>query len=316
MRFKIVLSIIVGLIVLEIIGVGFWWFSSKKKEKIPQLLPTPLPSPARIFDVGEILKPGKGQVAQEEKVAKVGEETLYGSDFNYELLLYFPQEASLLVLSEETKNKVLSQLIEKSIMLQSAKKRGLIELTDEAFNNPNKDFVLRNELSEEAKEKLTEEVEDKISVAGIFMFFYNQQPPAMGIEKAKELTRSTMEVFHKDLLAGRITLEGAAKKISEDKSLAEIDSIYYANAYGEFIDRNRASPIGGAVNQKNNDLLWELKKGELSPILLGLEPGNEPRPNEAYWVIYQVLDKKKGEAETFLEWLEKEKGNYEIEKFI
>lgn len=316
MRFKVVLLIIIGLIVLELIGVGFWWYSSQEKKKEPQILPSPLPTPARIFDISEILKPGKGQIAQEEKIARVGKETLYGSDFNYELLLYFPQEASLPELSQETKNKVLDQLIEKSIVLQSAEKRGLIELTDEAFSNPNKDFVLRNTLYEEAREKLTEEVEDKISVGGIFMFFYNQQPPAMGIEGAKELTLTKMEALHKDLLAGKITLAVAAKRISEDKSLAEIDPIYYANAYAEFMDRNIASPIGGAVNQKNNDLIWGLEKGGFSPILLGLEPGNEPQPNEAYWVIYQVLDKKKGEAGTFGDWLEKEKENYEIEKFI
>lgn len=316
MRFKAVLLIIIGLIVLELGAVGFWWFSSKKKEKIPQLPPTPLPSPARIFDVSEILKPGKGQIGQDEKIAKVGKETLFGSDFNYELLLYFPTGAGQPSLSQEIKNKVLAQLIEKSIVLQSAEKRGLIKLSDEAFNNSNKDFVSRNTIYEEAKEKLIEEVEDKISVGGIFMFFYNQQIPAMGIEQAKELTRTKMEGLHKDLVAGKSTLEQAAKKISEDKSLEEIDPIYYANAYAEFMDRNRASPIGGAVNQENNDLIWELKKGEFSPILLGWETGNEPQPNGAYWAIFQVLDKKKGEAGTFLEWLEKEKENYEIEKFI
>ena len=316
MRFRILISIIIGLIVLEIIGVGFWWFSSKKREEKPQQLPTPLPSPTRLFDVGEILKPGKGRIGQEEKIAQVGKETLYGSDFNYELAVFFPKEAKKSALKKEIKDRVLEKLIEKSIVLQSAEERGLIELTEEAFNNPYKDFVLRNGLYEEAKAKLTDEVVERISVAGIFMFFYNQKIPAMGLEKAKELTRAKMETLYEDLLAGKITLQEAAKKISEDKSLAEIDPIYYANAYAEFIDRNRASPIGGAVNQKNNDLIWELERGEFSPILLGLEPGNEPQPNEAYWAIFQILDKKEGEAGTFWEWIEKEKEHYEIKKFV
>ena len=138
------------------------------------------------------------------------------------------------------------------------------------------------------------------------MYFYNQFPPKMEVEKAKELTRRKMDELRRRLIKKEISLKQAAEIIANDTSLSEIDPIYYANAYSEFNNRNKSRQIVGGITSKDNELLWSLKVGDYSPVILGFESGNEITPNEAYWAIFQVTSRT-GTEKPYLEWLREAK---------
>ncbi len=238
--------------------------------------------------------------------AIIGQDSFSRNDLNYLSGLHLPEKQDSTLTSEET-TRLEELALERSVVIQEARKKGLIDFDEEIFK-PDKNWQEYNQIYEKAKEAIISQ-EEKISVAGIFLYFYNQFPPQMGVGAAKELTRKKMEGLKEKLVGGEITLKQAAQIIASDTSLSEIDPIYYANAYAEFNNRSKIGQIVGGITDHDNNLLWSLRVGQYSPLILGSETGNQEGPNEAYWAIFQV-NSKTGTEKPYLEWLEEAKRKY------
>lgn len=238
-------------------------------------------------------------LVEELPETKVGNDSFSQEDLKYLANVYLSNK-NLADLTVDEKEYLEDLALERFLVIQEVKKRNLITV-DDTLLSPNKDWEQYNKIYEEAKKAIISQ-EEQISVAGIFMYFYNQFPPKMGVEKAKEVTRNKMEKIRSDLASGKIDFKQAAEIIANDTLLSEIDPIYYANAYSEFNNRNKTRQIVSGISAKDNNLLWSLNTGEYSPIILGHESGNDVVSNEAYWAIFQVTSKT-GSEKPYLEWL-------------
>lgn len=237
---------------------------------------------------------------------KVGDDSFSQEDLEYLINVYLPNKSlDDLTVDEERYLKDLA--LERSLVIQEAQKRNLISV-DEALFSSNKDWQDYNRTYEKAKEAIISQ-EEQISIAGIFMYFYNQFPPKMGVETAKEITRKKMDELRERLTKGKINLKQAAEIITNDASLSEIDPIYYANAYSEFNKRNKTRQIVGGITNQDNNLLWSLNVNDYSPIILGYESGNDAAPNEAYWAVFHITSKT-GTGKPYLQWLKEAKKEY------
>ncbi len=240
---------------------------------------------------------------------KIGTDYFSRGDLLHLATLYFPKE-EYSRFTESQHVQLRERARDRSVVIQEAARQNLVPV-DMVIYNPNKNWGEYNKTYEKAKEAILAQ-EERITVGGVFMFFQNQVPPKMGVEAAKKLTREKMERIHADLTSGRLNLESAAERIKRDTSLAVIDPIYKVNAYFIFGEKNRSGPVVPGITAEENSMLWSMEKGAYTPILLGKESGNYPEPNEAYWGIFQVHDKK-GTAKPFEEWLTETSRNYAIE---
>lgn len=277
----------------------YFLLSRTKKDSLTEKKSFPSPTPiSPSFDLTD-----------QPAGVKIGRDSFSDKDFEYLASVYLPSQDPNKLTAED--RKYLDDLaLERSIVIQETQKRNLI-LVDPSLLVPNKNWEEYNRTYEKAKEAIISQ-EEQLSVTGIFMFFYNQFPPKMGVEKAKELTRKKMEELRGKLIMGKINLQQAAEIIANDSSLAEIDPIYDANAYSEFNKRNKTRQIVGGITAKDDELLWSLNVGDYSPIILGYESGNEVTPNEAYWAIFQVTSKT-GTGKPYLEWLKEQKRKYAVQ---
>ena len=244
---------------------------------------------------------------EKQLTMRIGNDSFSQEDLEYLASIYQPNK-NLSELTVDEKEYLEDLALERSLVIQEAQKREVVSV-DETLFAPNKDWNDYNRTYEEAKQAIIAQ-EEQITVAGIFIYFYNQFPPEMGVERAKELARKKMEELRERLIKGEISLKQAGEIIANDTSLAEIDPIYDANAYSEFNKRNKTRQIVGGITSQDNNLLWSLDVGDYSPIILGFESGNEVAPNEAYWAIFQVTSKT-GSGKPYLEWLKEAKKEYE-----
>jgi len=244
---------------------------------------------------------------EKQLTMRIGNDSFSQEDLEYLASIYQPNK-NLSELTVDEKEYLEDLALERSLVIQEAQKREVVSV-DETLFAPNKGWNDYNRTYEEAKQAIIAQ-EEQITVAGIFIYFYNQFPPEMGVERAKELARKKMEELRERLIKGEISLKQAGEIIANDTSLAEIDPIYDANAYSEFNKRNKTRQIVGGITSQDNNLLWSLDVGDYSPIILGFESGNEVAPNEAYWAIFQVTSKT-GSGKPYLEWLKEAKKEYE-----
>lgn len=256
-----------------------------------------------------------GKVPQGNAVATAGKETLYGQDLNYELLSYNPQVFDTNnPIPADIRVSAMNKIINQSLMLQIAESKNIVKLDESFFNNPKKDYRKRNEALTKAQGELIKQVENRMTVAGIFLYFNNPVEGKSIPADAKEKTKQKIESMRADILAKKITIEEAGKKLALDKELQEIDPGLKANAYGKYPDISKRIPLKGGENKVINDAVWSLKKGEVSQVLLGVRINDETqKTEEAFWAVFQIKDRTGGASDSFDEWFTNEKKNYTVQ---
>lgn len=266
----------------------------------------------QIYEYSQKPTEEKVKFPPEEAVAQVGKETLYGQDLNYKLKIYFPAVLSVAEdVSEEIKEKVLEQVIEDSMILQTGEEMKLVSLDPSVFNNSNKNYPERNKLINKARKELPSKVVDQINGESISIWFYNVEPPAMGVEEAKAITYMKMVKAYRDIKSGKISLKEAGDIIASDKELEEIDFAYKSNAHSTFTNVERDAPI--FHDPELNKVLWTLKEGEISPILTGRDFMANNKAYDAYFVVLEVNRRNFAGFSSFEEWFQAEKDDYAIE---
>ncbi|MCL5411289.1 MAG: hypothetical protein M1150_00920 [Patescibacteria group bacterium] len=250
-------------------------------------------------------------------IVKVGEEHLYQRDLDHYLSVYYPKEASASVKSQKAIDESINALIKDSVILQAAKKEGLIEFSKESFDSPNKNVVVRNILVEAAKKKIESKDVDRVSGESISIWFYNASylPPKMGIEAAKKTTREKIDQLYNELKNEKISFSQAAMKIITDQSLNNIDPSFRSNAYFSFKERPKSEKIFN--DPKVDQVVWSLEPGKMSEVLMvdDFDLENNNKPYEALFKIVRVTEKTVGGFADFSAWLSLQKSKYEIVKY-
>lgn len=300
-KYGLFFSVAITLIVLSLLAYqGYKTFLQKKEPLNFRLQPQSTPyTPDR--STSKLLLSAKNP---DDPIAKIGEETIYMKDFNYENSKYPAAPGT------DANNLVLQRLIEDSIILQAAQKEKLITLNQTTFNSLNKDYTKRSQLLEKTKKDLQTQV-NSLSGVVVAIWFLNDYVGPLGYEKAKQIAFDKITKLNQDVKSKKITIFQAAKAIQDDSSLAELDKVYKTNALYSF----KISPGEQATWSKEmNDKLWTLNIGEVSDVYA--QPSVDKATGKTVDSLYsfgQILDKKTtGKEISFTEWLEKNKENYEI----
>ena len=270
-----------------------------------------------IFVIGKRFQSSKKRTEEDKfplkkVIAIAGRETLYGQDLNYELSIYFPEVyKSDEPVPEEIKKKALDQIIEDSLLLQSAADEGIIDLNETVFNNLNKEYRARNILINSIDEKVEQKLINWVKGELISIWFKNIYEPKMGLEAARQISRAKMEGIYSRLKSGNlISLEQAAEEIKNDPALALIDPSYQGNAYIAFeIEQGEEF----FIDPKIQEAAFKLPVNQLSEILVGQDQSPGGEFYDCNFIVMKVNEREMKGFESFEDWFNQKKGNYEVE---
>lgn len=244
--------------------------SSKNKPSLVQTAPTPTP-----FQTANItIPPG-------QKIARVGEETIYQKDLD-EILAIYPDK------STQAHQKILEKLIADSKTIQHAKEIGLIKTDDTIYNSPDKDNLKRTREIQKIQETIREN-NYTIKGSGVSVWFVNDYVGPLGYEKAKELALAKINFLYNAVKTKTMTMEQAAENIRNDTSLAKLDKNYVYNAYFTF----SLKPGQKFTYEENFDkILWQLPAGEMTEVYTAASKDlDDGKDKPAYYMFAQVEEK-------------------------
>src|SRR3990170_3716933 len=220
----------------------------------------------------EALSQGKGKIDQEQKVATVGEETLYGRDLNYELLVFFPYVFdSSDPVPQDVTERALQRIIEKSMVLQEGSKRGYITLTEGVFNALEKDYMSRNILYSQALSKLREAEESVVFFDAIRTDFnfdvYDTETDEYKALSKEQVTnnRNLLEKKMQDvrtLVARKAkTLDDAYKTLADNKEIVALRPDQLVVDKQGFPAVTLETPLFGPGNEELKQGGWAVDEG-------------------------------------------------------
>lgn len=236
-------------------------------------------------------------------VAQVGEEKIYQRDLQNESV-YSNLDPST------TQKLLLEKVVSDSIALQAGKAEGLVQLSDDVFNNPKKVYPRRVDLINELEKKLTPEAAETVKVEIVTMFFINTRVGTLGLERARELVTATIRPIYEDVRSKKITLKQAGEIIQQNTALKDVDPAWKSNAYKEYIIPAEKLPLL-TFDDRFNQMLVALKPGQITPLHLGLDidfDNNTKR--EALYMFGQVSPETN--QQTYDSWLEEKRKNYNV----
>jgi len=252
-------------------------------------------------------------IPSDQKVAQVGEETIYFSDLMAEAS-YFP----LALLSDKDlntlKEKFLYKIIKDSIVLHEAEKSGVLsldQLNKDVFNSPDKDYLKRTALVQDAKEKIFSKDIEAISGEKLNIFFYNVEPAEIGLEAGERLAKEKLEGLVLRIKSGEITFKKAGEILQNDTSLVQLDKVWSINVYSEFKNFTRDMKIDG--DAMANETSWSLKEGEMSQILL-LKSFIDGTSYDSHYSVIKISKRTEG-SENFEDWFNKKIEIYAITQY-
>lgn len=291
------IKIIIVVVALASLTLGGYYLLSQN-QLVPQLPLTSLTSPTPPTILGETL------------VAKAGKENLYKDDLDYYLSNYFSGQGY------SAREQAIEMMIDDSLILQEGQSQGLITLTDNVFNSPNKNIRQRGELIELVKQKI--ELKNIKSIDGeiVSMWFNNADaypPPSIGIENAKILVKQKMDAYYDDLKAGKITMAQVGQRIVNDSSQNSIDPSYKGNAYSKFSKLTRDQML--FIDPSVNNLPWNLDKNELSAVTLVKDQAKDKSFFEAFFTIVKINEVSQGDFPGIEEYVKSLRSKYEIIKY-
>lgn len=305
------------LVFVSILIIFSLFFSNTKSTKITsKTKPTVFPTPTIISAVGNkidttiIESTSSAIFTPVQKIAKIGEEIIYGADLSDIINSRYPKSTVIGKTVEEVKKRALNDALEDTILLQEEKKSGGIDLVPPIFDAPEKNYVLRRKIIEEIKNKRLES-QEKISGAFISIWYHNVRLPDIPLADAQQLALSKIQKIYDDIKSGKITFETGGQMVKNDTTLAQIDKNYRGNAYYEFNDKISENPVFVYPDLENR--LWKLNEGEMSEIIKHPPPpvslGKEEE--EFFGIIYVSKRTNKGNG-NYKDWFEKTKQQYEI----
>lgn len=242
----------------------------------------------------------------ENAIAKVGDEFIFKSDLEFELANYQGQK------DDNAKKILTDKLIRDSIALQAAKKANLINLNldTEVFNADNKNYGKRISDIKNIQTKINTGV-DQISGILVSVWFYNYKPAKIGLEEGKKEAFKRISELHSRVVNKEITIEEAGNIIKNDPSYDQLDFGYQNNALFNF-SYEKGKKI--TQNPEYDAILWNTKPGDVTDVFLGKNVNEfTSELGDAYYVFGQVKGKSdKGITQTYDQWLEAQKSNYEV----
>ncbi|GIW63707.1 MAG: hypothetical protein KatS3mg091_509 [Patescibacteria group bacterium] len=191
---------------------------------------------------------------------------------------------------------VFDGLTDEIILQNEAVRKGIVFYSDNKFTPARANF---------AREYFETKGTTYLSGEAISVWFYNIEPPAMGVEKAKEITRPFIEDLRNQIASGSLTMKQAGEKIKANKSLFEIDEAYEWNAHQEFLYLKKDHKY--FHDDILNDYIWKMEEGQLSPVLIGRDFAPEFGWYEAYYIVIKINEKKIQEFDSVEELIEARK---------
>jgi len=245
----------------------------------------------------------------DQKIAKVGEEILYGKDLNYTLYSTFNSDF-------QSKNPSLSKLkelalrkaVDDSRILQIGQKQKIVELQNSFYNNVDKDYQVRQNKIVDVINSLGTS-QEIISGAKLAIWFYNMEPPKISQDQAEQLAKQKLTAIHNDIKNSKITFQQGRDRIVNDSSLKQIDRNYIGNAYTEFIDR---SPTDGFFSSPGLDKqLLQLGQGEISQVY---KYPSDPKSasDERYYYTLTITKRTNSGKGSLIDIIQKESKNYTL----
>ena len=228
-----------------------------------------------------------------DQIAVVGEEVLYVRDLE--------AESSLQQQNGGTENRelLIEKLVNDSVILQAGKEEGIIQLTDEFYNQPDKDYAKRTEAVEEVKRRVSQRGDHIQGAVVSIRFRSNDYTGPQGLEKSKQIALEKISGMHRRIVDGELTIDQAGAFIIEDESLYEIDPLWRSRALFHF------DALPGKMITFNPDfdaLLWELPTGGLTDVYLARDPDSDAANQlESLYYLGQVTSRTQSDSESNFE---------------
>ncbi len=240
-------------------------------------------------------------------IAKVGEETLYQSDYAVEER-YYPN------IKSKTKQLLVNKMVKDSIILQAAQKDGLMTLDASFYNSSTKDYKKRLAKVQEV-ESLLEKKQNRIKGSIVSLWFYNNsKPTTMEAAAAKEFARAKITPLYNAVKNRQITMRQAGEQLKNDASLVAIDVAYKSNAYMDFaaLPDERIS-----FDPQFDSAIRQLQPGQLSQLTLIQDKELKTKNlRDAIYMFAQVTEKKQdGITQSFANWYAAHEKKYEVTRY-
>jgi hypothetical protein len=237
-------------------------------------------------------------------IAQVGEERIYGKDLNYELA-YGPVNPD-----REMRQLFFDKVLVDSMILQEARKRGMVQLDDSVYNSVSKNNKKRVDLVAQIKQEVAADAA-KIEGSVISVWFYNEIAPDMGYQRAKQYTLEKITAVHERVKNGQLTMEQAANEIRKDAELAKADPAYATNAYFEF-SANEDEKI--TFSSEFDSVVRNLQPGGVSDVVtVQDQPADQDKPLDAVHMFAKVDNKiQSSDISSLDSWIKELKQSYEV----
>lgn len=248
-------------------------------------------------------------------IATVSEEKIYGKDFHYIVeTVYLGSLDNKGKAKEEIAQDIVNYLIDQSVLLQEGASQGWVTLTDNIFNNLDKDQDQRLTEVEKIK-KFVEAKEKVVTFSLISIWCQNVEPPEIPLVEARTLAQEKINSLHQKILDGEISLEQAGEIIKNDTALIKLDKNYKNNAYQRY-ENYKLADISSRADSSEffaqlNDQLEKLGVGRTSKVIhIMPQLTSEEVLREEYFFIVN-LEKQSGDL-SFEQWLVEAKTNVNI----
>ena len=267
--------LMLALLVALLVGLGMWAVNG------------------RVIDLGLRPKPQPVDIKPEGFLMKVGNETLYNSDFDYIVANNFGNTTTKHTMPEaDVRKEITRMLVEESATLQAAAKEGLVTLDGTFYNSSAKDIAKRKGVAKDLRKQILDR-SSKISFSILSVWYYNVDPPKISETEAQVYAKQLIDKLYSEVMSKKITLEQAGETIKKDFKMSTIDPTYKSNAFIKVLDR----PLD-QIDSQSLEIIRDLKVGDYSPVVLMKGP---TKFKEEYYAIYR-LDTKTGEG-LYTEWV-------------
>jgi hypothetical protein len=251
------------------------------------------------------------------KIALVGKEYLFESDLNYYAFL------NSVDVDELDRNDAIDDLINQSILLQTAELEGWIVLSTDAFNNPFKDFEKMGNLLIEAADDFESGYREGTYVEVINVWFYNVFPGTYaeeyGLEAAQQLAYEKIQEAYNLVVNQGKSMSEASDILIADTELGELNESYETTTYFETIYPYEINSIDDLRDDSEFgmdglfEFLQNAQMGDVSQIYLEKDnPGGDSPVIDAYYSFCKLNDKKGGFL-TVEELVESKKQDFLVE---
>ncbi|MEO0087860.1 MAG: hypothetical protein ABIK90_07285 [candidate division WOR-3 bacterium] len=214
-----------------------------------------------------------------EKGYHIGKVLVNLEDLEKKFKLYFSDSGRSDINNWE---KIASILTEEAILINEGIKEGIIPSSENYIYPPNVN---------KARDYFETEGTTYISGEVISIWFYNMNPPKMGVETAKKKVYPIINNLRERIINNEITMKQAGEIIAQTEELKEIDPAYKTNAYTNF---SYIKPDQQIFNDPHlNQIIWNLNEEELSKILIGKDFSLSNNSwYEAFYVLIKINEKK------------------------